>query len=55
MKSIKRGTTAPPEQDTNGVRCPICQRFARLQPGDTACTSCAGMLALEFPRKGGGR
>ena len=42
------------------TRCGTCKRFAKLLPGDTECTACAGMLPLpitvtEVQARGGRR
>ena len=55
MHSIEPTPGPAPDRGAIRVKCPACQRFARLLPGDTECAPCAGRLALEFPHPGGER
>jgi hypothetical protein len=52
VRRIERGTTATLDPVTRMSR-PICNQFARLLPGDTACASYAGILVLNLLRGGG--
>jgi hypothetical protein len=40
--------SGPPASGVTRTRCEKCQKFARLLPGDTKCSGCSGLLALEF-------
>jgi hypothetical protein len=55
VHSIERVPEPAPPRGTIQLKCPACQRFTRLLPGDTECAACAGQLPLEFPREGGER
>jgi len=52
MRSIEHRALSAPAPATPRMGHPVPYRFARLFPGDTACASRVGRVALE--RLGGG-
>ena len=47
MESVEP-TPVVPASGVTRSRCEKCKKFARLLPGDTQCSACTGVLALEF-------
>jgi hypothetical protein len=47
MESVEP-TPVVPASGVTRTRCAKCKKFARLLPGDTQCSACTGVLALEF-------
>jgi hypothetical protein len=54
MKTIDPAPNTAPAGGKNN-RCPVCHRFARIQPGDEACSPCLGVLPLDLPQTGSAR
>jgi hypothetical protein len=45
-------TPVPTPEGVTQTRCSWCRRFARLLPGETLCNPCAGVLPLDFGKRG---